>query len=206
MADIVTSQTRIVNRTLILLGSVERLVSVDDPVPLARQIKDLWHESRRTAIAAHPWNFALWRVQLNVAAEVPAFGYARKFLLPADNLRWLPPARDDCDGFEGEEEGGFLLSDADAPLNVRYIRDMPDVTKWPAHFATMMAYQLGLDLAESATQIQANVEDMQVKWDAAFAEARRVDGLASGTRSRGNVQYTSRWLSARRDRTYNVPG
>lgn len=60
MADIVTSQTRIANRALILLGTVTRVISVDDPAPLARQIKDLWHESRRAAIISHPWNFALY--------------------------------------------------------------------------------------------------------------------------------------------------
>jgi hypothetical protein len=203
VATIVTSQTRIANRALILLGTFERINSVQDTAPLAEQINDLWHESRRAAIAAHPWNFAIERVQLNETAFVPAFGYSRKFALPPDCLRWLPPSRDDYDGFEGEEEGGFILSDAAAPLNVRYIRDVEDVTAWPVHFSVFMGYQIAMDLAESATQISGNVDDMAVKREEALMEARKLDGLASGNRSRGDIEILSRWTAARRNPYYS---
>jgi len=206
VADIVTSQTRIANRALIVLGSVERIVSVDDNSPLAGQIKDLWHESRRTGIVAHPWNFALERAQLNEASPKPVFGYERKFTMPPNCLRWLPPGQGDCDWFLGEEEGGFILSDASAPLNIRFITDVPDVTAWPAHFATFMAYQLAMDLAESVTQINANVQDMAYKREEALTEAKKLDGLASGNRSRGNIETSSRWVSARNVPQYRVPG
>lgn len=206
MADIVTSQSRIANRALIVLGSVERIVSVEDPSPLAGQIKDLWHESRRSGIVAHPWNFALERAQLNEAPPKPVFGYARKFKLPAECLRWLPPAQGDYDWFLGEEEGGFILSDASAPLNIRFIKDVEDVSAWPVHFQIFMGYQLAMDLAESATQIGGNVQDMMNKREEALTEAKKLDGLASGNRSRGNVEMSSRWVSARRVPQYRVPG
>ena len=206
MADIVTSQSRIANRALIVLGSVERIVSVEDPSPLAGQIKDLWHESRRSGIVAHPWNFALERAQLNEATPKPVFGYERKFKLPPECLRWLPPGQGDYDWFLGEEEGGFILSDARAPLNIRFIKDVEDVSAWPAHFQIFMGYQLAMDLAESATQIAGNVDDMTLKREDALIEAKKLDGLASGNRSRGNVEMSSRWVSARRVPQYRVPG
>jgi hypothetical protein len=206
VADILTSQTRIANRALIVLGSVERVVSIDDPSPLAGQIKDLWHESRRSGIVAHPWNFALERAQLNEATPKPVFGYERKFKIPANCLRWLPPGQGDCDWFLGEEEGGFILSDASAPLNIRYIKDVEAVELWPAHFAVFMSYQLAMDLAESATQIGASVQDMMNKREEALIEAKKLDGLASGNRSRGNVEMSSRWVSARNVPQYRVPG
>lgn len=206
MAEIVTSQTRIANRALIVLGSVERVSSIDDPSPLAKQIKDLWHESRRTGIVAHPWNFAISRAQLNEVTPKPVFGYDRKFAIPPDCLRWLPPGQGDYDWFLGEEEEGFILSDAAAPLNIRYIKDVPDVGLWPVHFSNFMAYQLAMDLAESATQIAGNVQDMAYKRDEALTEAKKLDGLASGNRSRGNVEMTSRWNAARNYPNYRVPG
>lgn len=202
MADIVTSQTRIANRALILLGTVTRINSVEDPAPLARQIADLWHESRRAGIAAHPWNFALARVQLNETGTAPAFGYARQFALPADCLRWLPPPRDDDAWFAGVEEGGLLLTDAFAPLPVRYIRDVEDVGAWPAHFSVFMAFQLAMDLADSATQFTSKQEQMAQAREGALEEAKKLDGLASGERTTGNARYTSRWARARRERSW----
>lgn len=201
MADIVTSQTRIANRALILLGTASRIISVEDRAPLARQIKGLWHESRRAGIAAHPWNFAVRRTTLNAAGATPAFGYARQFKLPPDCLRWLPPPRDSEFFFEGVEEGGFILSNAEAPLPVRFIADVPDVTAWSAAFDTFMAYQLAKDLADSATQFSAKQQDMAAEREAALDEAKRLDGLASGERTTGNARYQSRWSGSRARRS-----
>ena len=207
MADIVTSQTRIANRALILLGTVTRIISVEDPAPLARQIADLWHESRRAAIASHPWNFALFRAQLNETGIAPAFGYTRSYAIPPDCLRWLPPPRDDDAFFEGVEEGGLILTDWGAPLPFRYIRDVEDVGAWPAHFQVFMAYQIAMDLADSATQFSSKQQDMAQMREAALDEAKKLDGLASGERTTGNARYLSRWARSRRERSWgSYPG
>lgn len=203
MADIVTSQTRISNRALILLGTSTRLVSVDDTAPLAKLIKQLWHESRRAGIAAHTWNFALHRVLLNADGEAPAFGYTRRFKLPPDNLGWKPWPRDSEFYFAGVEEGGYLLSDAPAPLRVRYLRDIEDVGAWSAPFGIFMAYQLALDLAQAATQFAGKEQDMADRREMALAEATKQDGLASGEHTTGNARYLSRWARARVQRSSN---
>lgn len=200
MADIVTSQTRIANRALILLGTTTRVISVDDTAPLAKQIKDLWHESRRNAIVAHPWNFALLRQQLNQDATAPAFGYSRRFAIPPECLRWLPWPRDHEMFFEGVEEAGYILSDASAPLRFRGIQDVEDVGAWSAHFQYFMAYQLAMDLAQSATQFAGKEQDMAQARELALEEAKKLDGLASGERTTGNPRYLSRWNRARQQR------
>ena len=200
MANIVTSQTRIANRAFILLGSVERIVSVDDGSPLALQVKDLWHESRRQLLVAHPWNCAIRRARLNRAGEVPAFGYSGQFLLPSDNLRWLPWVQGDSDWFEGEEEGGFILSNEPGPINIRYIGDVEDVTKWSVHVQQLMAYRLAWDLCESATQMSGNVDEARLAYEGQdgrggyLAEARRLDGMATGSRGNDSARAASRWL------------
>lgn len=209
---IVTSQVRIWNRAMILLGSVERITSISDSGPLANQARDLWHESRRGAIVAHPWNFAIKRAQLNRAGTVPAFGYSGQFGLPEDYLRWLPAATDSCDWFEGEEEGGYILCNRTDPINIRYIADREDVTMWSPHFVELMAYKLAMDLAESATQIAGNVDDMRVKYEGqdgeggALAKAKRLDGLSTGRRGRSNIETSSRWLSGYGVNPRRAPG
>lgn len=200
MADIVTSQTRIANRALILLGTSTRVISVDDPAPLAKQIKDLWHESRRNAISAHPWNFALFRQELNETGDAPAFGYTRRYAIPADCLRWLPPPRDSEFFFEGVEEAGHILSDCGAPLPFRGVRDIEDVGAWSAAFSYFMAYQLAMDLAQSATQFSGKEQDMAQAREMALREATKLDGLASGERTTGNPRALSRWNRARQQR------
>ncbi len=200
MANIVTSQTRIANRAFILLGTTARITSVDDPDPLAIQTKDLWHESRRQILVAHPWNCAIRRARLNKAGTVPAFGYSAQFQLPADNLRWLPWVTGDCDWFEGEEEGGAILSNEAGPINIRYIADIEDVTKWSAHVQLLMAYRLAWDLCESATQISGNVDEARIAYEGQdgrggyLAEARRLDGMATGRRANDSARAGSRWL------------
>jgi hypothetical protein len=197
MADIVTSQTRIANRALILLGTSARVISVDDTAPLARQIRDLWHESRRNALMVHPWNCALQRWQLNADGAAPVFGYTRRFRLPPECLRWLPWPRDSEFFFEGVEEGGYILSDAAAPLPLRGIQDVEDVAAWSAAFSYFMAYQLAMDLAQSATQFAGKEQDMAAARMEALEEAKKLDGLASGERTTGNARYLSRWAGAR---------
>jgi hypothetical protein len=199
MADIITSQTRIANRALILLGSTTRLISIEDDKSLALQMRDLWHESRRAAIVSHPWNFALFRQELNEAGGAPAFGWERRFAVPTDCLRWLPPARDQDVYFEGVEEEGYILSNTQAPLPFRGIKDVPDVTKWPPHFVVFMGCQLAMDMAESVSQFASMVQDMAVKREEAWMEAKRLDGLASGERMRANPAFTSRWVQSRGD-------
>jgi hypothetical protein len=52
------------------------------------------------------------------------------FEKPADCLRWLPWRPDHPDYFEGEEEGDYILSNAAAPIVVRYIARIDDIAKW----------------------------------------------------------------------------
>lgn len=203
MADIITSQTRIANRALILLGTSTRILSVDDPAPLAKQIKALWHESRRNAIICHPWNFAVFRQALNETGDAPAFGYSKRFAIPAAALRWLPPPRDSEFFFEGVEEGGHILSDQAAPLPFRGIKDVEDVGAWSAAFAYFMAYQLAMDLAQSATQFAGKEQDMAQAREMALDEAKKLDGLASGERTTNNARRQSRWVAARMSRFIN---
>ena len=202
---IATSQVRIANRALILLGSVQRITSVDDGSPLGGQIKDLWHESRRALLAEHPWNIAIHRALIN-RTDAPAFGYASRHRLPPECLRWLPPSSDDEDWFCGEEEGGHILSDETGSLKIRFIRDVEDITTWPPHLTEALAFRLAKDLCESATQIAGNKETARDEYESYLDTAKGLDARASGNRSRGNAQAQSRWVTARRTPNYRVPG
>lgn len=201
------TQTGIVNAALAHLGSTSRIQSINEEFGVAPDAKALWDSTMRELLADHPWNWAIGRATLNAAVTAPAFGYTRAFELPADNLRWLPPSReDDVDDayFTGAEEGGRLLTDAEAPLNVRYISaDLGGrVAVWPPKFVKAMEYALAEALALPVTQDESLKDRMVAKAADALRNAKRRDGQASNGRSRTRITTGSDWLTAR-DRTYN---
>lgn len=196
MADTPT-QTGIVNAALARLGSTRRVQSIAAE-PDAQAV---WPDMVRLLVASHPWNFALKRRALNAAPSPELSGYTNAFSLPADCLRWLPPSFDgDNDFFEAIQEGELLLSDAAAPLTIRYIsRDgVDDVSRWPPHFVEAVTLALAERLAEPVTQSKTKEEAMAERAYMALKAAKRADGLASnGGKPRQNTNIRSSWLQSR---------
>ncbi|MGF7151321.1 hypothetical protein FHS96_004984 [Sphingomonas zeicaulis] len=190
------SQTRIVNRALALIGSAQRIISIDEQSAAATAAKAVWDEARDGVLVDHPWNFAIARAEVAASADAPAFGYKRAFEIPGDWLRWLPPKRASCDFFIGEQEGRFILSDAEAPLRLRGIRRIEDVSKWSAGFVDCLGYRLAMELAIPVTALDSIAARMSVGYDEALRRAKRQDGLASGDR-KGRIDFRSDWLDAR---------
>lgn len=195
------TQTGIVNRALSLLGSTARVSSIsEDSSNVASAARAHWDDAVRMALADHPWNFAIRRKLVSASADVPAFGHERQFALPSDCLRWLPPSPDEDDYYEAVNENGALLTSAEAPLPVRYIsRDAADaIADWPPHFAEVMAHALAFYMANAVTQSESDQGNAEARFDAALKQAKRMDALASGKRTRMNVVRRSGWLQSRR--------
>lgn len=202
------SQTSIVNDALGRLGSRIRLTSIaTDTTKIGQAANAAWGPALRLLLAAHPWNFAIRRRELN-DTETPAFGYDYAYTLPADNLKWLPPSREDgCDYFVGVQEGNAILTDTAAPLPCRYVSRewAEDMTRWPPHFAEAMTCEMMKRLAEPVTQSESAFDTAAEEAKAALKAAKRADGLSTGNRSRARVTTGSNWLSARL-RPYNGEG
>jgi len=199
------NQTRIVNAAIARLGGTDKVTSIDDPNSnSARRAKEIWDDMRRALLARHPFNFAIKRALLNAAAEAPAFGYERKFQLPPDCLRWLPPAQGTAESFVGEREGNFILTDAEAPLKIRYIADVTDVPSWSAGFVLAATIFLAGWLNEGVTQSNTKQQSMDEMADEAIRLAKRLDGLETGATRRGAVVSQSSWLQARNRTIYGA--
>jgi hypothetical protein len=192
------SVTRIANRAYVHLGQNTRISSIDDVSNAAQRVKAVWDDARDTALSLHPWNFATKRQMLERDPEgVPAFGWSYRFRLPADCLRWLPPSRDDRDYVSAVEEDGFLLCNEEGPIPARFIYRNEDVTRWSSSFRTVMSYQLAFEMCEDTTEQKGLRDRLLNDRDEAVREAKKLDGLASGDRDRGNITSQSRILSAR---------
>jgi len=198
----------IVNAALVFLGE-QPLISETDDVPAADIVRAQWSFVRRAELSSHPWLFATRRASLGASAEPPAFGWARAFPLPADHLRllelpglgwsWLRPVGGgEPVGLPGavpfEIEGGEILVNAEAPLDIRYVADATDHAKWHPLFAEAMAYRLAMILAEAVTQSTARYEKAAVEHDRAVARAKRVNAIQKPPRLLVPV---SPWIDAR---------
>lgn len=191
-----TSKTAIFNKAIVLLGSRENLLSHDESIPSAQSLTALWNIARRTALALHPWNFAVTRKKLQRDTKAPAFGYAYQFLRPADCLRWLPWDTDDQFYFEGEEEGDFFLTDEEE-VHLRYICDHEQLASWPPIFVDVLAYTLAMEYCEAKTGLKGLRQSFADQRDEMLRMARKADGLATGNRKRRRSPASSRWAGAR---------
>lgn len=192
------SQTRACNSCLTLLGESRRITSINDNNPLARQLLAVWDEAVDEVLADHPWNAALDRADLAVSADFTPEGteYEQAYEKPADCLRWLPWRRGHPDYFAGEEEGDYILSNAAAPISIRFIRRVDDLARWSPGMRACLAAKLAQKSAKAITGQGSMIDRMKDAYDDALAKAKRQDGAASGDRSR-HANFQSAWLNAR---------
>lgn len=191
--------TRIANNAIARNGSTQTLTSIDtDSTPTGQRVRGVFDDMRRMLMARHPWNCAIARKTLTEEAEGPAFGWKRRYRLPADCLRWLPGVEGDRGYYAGEVEGGFILTDRAGPIDVRYIRDVTDVPSWSPGLVWAMTHLLAEYLSIPVTQSTGIAAFMDDKADDAIRQAKRIDGLETGRNRRSGLTARSSWLGARR--------
>lgn len=192
------SQTLMCNGALLHLGEGSRIGSIDDGTPLANIFLTVWDAARDEVLVDHPWNFALRRELVPASADFTPKGsqYTQAFELPTDCLRWLPWRADHPDFFAGEQEGRFILSDAEAPLPVRYIALVENVSLWSVGFRTAMTAKLAFKAAKAITGQSGMIDRMADLYDHELRTGKRQDGAATGDRARVQTAQSS-WLAAR---------
>lgn len=177
------TQISIVNRALIRCGAA-RVSSITENVQGAILCNALYNELRDEVLRAHPWNFAVMRVQLAPTSTVPAWGYAYEYELPSDCLRVLPDVRDsdENDGVDHQVEcdsdgNDKVIRTDEAILNIRYIRRHENESAWDSNFASAFAWKLAQEISYSLTQSVTLQQQCEKAYRAIIAEARSIDGM-----------------------------
>lgn len=160
------------------------ITSLDQETTFARFVAANFGYVRDEVLRMYPWAFAMKRAALPASAETPAFGYKYSYPVPTDCLRVLPLR---CNGLlngapiKYEYESRALLTDAEAPLLVRYIRRVTN----PAEFDPLFARVFGLHIAYlAANRVTGKTSFMDRIGRAllqALQEAKHVDSLERGT-------------------------
>lgn len=191
------SQTGIINKAQILLGQSKRFTELLDTDQKAVDYQTLWPIAVRSALALHPWNFAIRRFKVNPDTVAPDFGWAYRYKLPPAVIRYLPWSRDAAEWFDGEVEGGYVLTNQGSSILIRCIVLVEDLSLWSALFADAMAYTLAMESCEGSTSKRGLYEDLTNGREDVLVKARRADALENGNRRAVRPMTASSWASAR---------
>lgn len=152
------SQIELANAALRACGQ-NSITSISQDDKGAREINRAWNLVRTSTLTKYRWNFAKKRDSLAADPDAPAFGFARRYAKPPDMLKLIGIGddRETQRNYTSSDviykfEGGFILTDENAPLNITYIRDITDPAEFDPDFAQVFQLSLAKDIYYALTK------------------------------------------------------
>lgn len=163
------TETSICNSALIKIGA-ERISSLTENNKRAIVCNEQYPKIRDEVLRAHPWNFAIKRVELAQITDAPAFEYKYYYQLPEDCLRVLAINSDHAFKIEGK----YIATDATS-MKIKYIARIEDASQFDTIFCEALAARLAADIAYSVAQ-NTSLQSMLISmYSAQLALARSMD-------------------------------
>ncbi len=135
---------------------------------------------RDLVLESHPWRFARKRAAVGADGDTPEWGYDLQYAVPADFLRLL--SIENYDG-DYEVEGGFILTDAEAPLNIRYLAKIEDAGVFSPTFVDALATRWAAEMAMTVTKSSKQQQDLITMYEkVCLPRARRVEHFGAVSR------------------------
>jgi hypothetical protein len=135
------------------------LASTSDNTVVAKWLTRNYDQQRDYLLQnTYLWKFALDRASLPADSTAPPWGWENRYALPTDCLRIIPPTIDGAwDGtpVSFEEESGYLLSNATAPLRLRYVKRVTNEGYFSNGFCEVLALRLAFLMAHWVTGKQS---------------------------------------------------
>jgi hypothetical protein len=199
-----TSEVDIANAALIKLGA-DLISDLTENNVRARTMSARYASVRDAELRRRRWKFSITRASLAALSAAPASDYDRQFQLPNDYLRLIEggdiaDAADLTDYRAGAGsalysiEGGRILTNLGAPLNIRYIAKITNVALFDSAFAEALASRLAYECCERLTQSDAKRELALADYRIALSEARRANAIEAPAQSVADDS----WVAARR--------
>ena len=152
------SRVSICNLGLTILGA-DRITSLEDNAENARRLTAIYDSTLEDVLRAHPWNFAIARVQLAQLATTPLYEYDYEFQLPGNCLRVLSVSDGTNIISDFKVEGRKLLAD-DTTVQIKYIANITDPNQYTSQFIYVLASRLAAEIAYAVTNNKATAEQM----------------------------------------------
>lgn len=167
----------IVNKALLKLGQAP-VTSLAEDNERAFAANCIYESVRDFVMSSYRWNFAVKRIALMPCEEKPDFGFAFKYHLPPYFLRLLslPDAPDNATD-DYSIEGGFLLTDYSAPLNVIYLAKITDTELYPVYFVETLACKLAFELCERLKQDPSRKNTLMQEYMFSISQAKKCNAI-----------------------------
>jgi len=220
MSGVVTSELDIYNLALTRIGH-EPLSSPTERGKGGDRCRLHYPVMRDAVLSAHPWNFAIRRVELAALDFTPAYEFSNAFALPSDpyclrvirteweangysstavygfpGMNGLYPQtiewRIETVSIDGSSVRALLCNESAA--KIEFIARISDVAQYSALFVDALAARLAAEIAMSMTDNQSAAKTMMDMYMAKMAEARIMDAMEGSSR---DVVNTDGWLIAR---------
>jgi hypothetical protein len=172
-----TSIVEICSNALLLVGA-GTISDLNENNDRARLCANLWNQTRRATLRAHPWKFAKARVKLGPASPVPVFGWEQKFLLPGDWLRTLQVGEEATDRPDYLEEGRYIYMN-EPELALVYVQEVEDPLRFDSLFVDAVSARMAFNVAWPLTKDKDLLAAMGQIYGAKLQEARFVDGVSN---------------------------
>lgn len=172
------SDVSICNLALQKLGA-KRITSLTEDSPNARTMNACYEAIRDAELRKHRWNFAIRRESLAEDSSAPTHGqFANQFTLPSDFLRLLEPdPEENLNTHDWTIEGKKILTNYDAPLEVRFIYRVEDPNEYDSLFVMVLACALAMHTCEDVTQSTAKFEKVSNEYAATLRDAKRTNAI-----------------------------
>lgn len=157
-----SSKIQIINFALRLIKQ-SPIIDLADQNERARVASDMYELTRQNIFEMCDWNCLRKRATLTKSTEPPAFGFDYQYILPADCLRVIGIQEPDTGFFVPyfhgvfpddmpreltyTVEGRMLLTNREEDVNILYISDVVDTTRYDSMLVNAFAYMLALNMA-----------------------------------------------------------
>ena len=187
------SQTEICNMALRILGQ-QPILTLEDDVPQAISLAGVYEIVRKATLRKHVWNFAVKRVALPALVQPPAYEYDLQYQLPTDLLRLIEVH---CEQ-DYRVEGKTIVTNAQAPLYIKYIKDATDTAEYDALFVEAFAGELASTICEDVTGSNQKKQMAEQMAAMALSEARRMNAVENPPQRIPDSHFS--WVTSRYNR------
>lgn len=196
------SEVSICNRALQILGA-DPITALSESNDRSRALTIAYSAVRDAELERRNWRFAIKRDSLAALADTPIADYAYQYQVPNDFLRLIHggdlvpyPNTSDYRGSSDalwSREGDRILTDLGAPLSIRYIAKITDVSMYSPSFCEALAARIAVEIAERLTQSSSKKADAMAAYKQAIREATKSNAFDQAPESIGDGS----WVTAR---------
>ena len=169
------SAVGIVNAALRKLGEAP-ITAIGEDSKAGRLANERYAEVRDALLHRHPWNFAMKRKSVAASATDPVWGFDHAYPLPTDYIRIYSVNGQDTKSNTWSIESGHVVTNLDAPIEIRYVFKVTDPALMTPGFREALASMLAADWANDITGDDQAVLDQNRFSLRAIAQARSNDG------------------------------